>query len=229
MTKLPWGVKFCDLEWAVKGVTKLHNGWVTSSPRQINIFQGLNGHNDQNWPYQLLFPIFIQLPTRKNVHLMNRFIWDFSGLYKKPDNVTRFDGTLVTLIWCDHWLCCPSMAASLGSASTMYKPAASSPFSGCFTRLRADLISHSSSVPVSRLLQILLPASQMTELAAGGGALWRACNLTSFTPCLTGPVDYPFASCHEGPRFKSPRGYLCETGILMLALSRYNAFKIVYS
>ncbi len=28
--------------------------------------------------------------------------------------------------------------------------------------------------------------------------LWRACNLTSFTPCLTGPVDYPFASRHEG-------------------------------
>ncbi len=34
----------------------------------------------------------------------------------------------------------------------------------------------------------------------------RACNLTSFSPCLTGPVDYLFASCHKGPRFKSPRG-----------------------
>jgi hypothetical protein len=43
--------------------------------------------------------------------------------------------------------------------------------------------------------------------------LWRACNLTSFSPCLTGPVDYPFASRHEGPRFKSPGGDLCETGI----------------
>jgi hypothetical protein len=30
-----------------------------------------------------------------------------------------------------------------------------------------------------------------------GEALWRAFNLTAFTPCLTGPVDYPFASCHE--------------------------------
>jgi hypothetical protein len=38
-----------------------------------------------------------------------------------------------------------------------------------------------------------------------GGALWRACNLTTFTPCLTGPVDYPFASCHEGPEF-NPQG-----------------------
>jgi hypothetical protein len=56
----------------------------------------------------------------------------------------------------------------------------------------------------------------------GGGALRRACNLTSFSPCLTGPVDYPFASCHEGPGFKSPGGYLCGTGILLLALSRYN-------
>jgi hypothetical protein len=35
-------------------------------------------------------------------------------------------------------------------------------------------------------------------------------------------VDYLFASCHKGLRFKSPRGYLCETGILLLALSRYN-------
>ncbi len=51
--------------------------------------------------------------------------------------------------------------------------------------------------------------------------LWRACNLTSFSPCLTGPVDYLFASCHKGPRFKTPGGYLCGTGILLLALSRY--------
>ncbi len=51
--------------------------------------------------------------------------------------------------------------------------------------------------------------------------LWRACNLTSFSPCLTGPVDYPFASHHKGPGFISPGGYLCETGILLLALSRY--------
>ncbi len=51
--------------------------------------------------------------------------------------------------------------------------------------------------------------------------LWRACNLTSFSPFLTGPVDYLFASRHKGPRFKSSAGYLCETGILLLALSRY--------
>jgi hypothetical protein len=51
--------------------------------------------------------------------------------------------------------------------------------------------------------------------------LWRTCNLTSFSPCLTGPVDYPFASHHKGPGFKSTGGYLCKTGILLLALSRY--------
>ncbi len=51
--------------------------------------------------------------------------------------------------------------------------------------------------------------------------LWRACNLTSFSPCLTGPVDYLFASRHKGPRFKSPGGYLCETRIFLLGLSRY--------
>jgi hypothetical protein len=43
----------------------------------------------------------------------------------------------------------------------------------------------------------------------------------SLQPCLTGPVDYLFASPHKGPRFKSPGGYLCKTGILLLALSRY--------
>ncbi len=30
-----------------------------------------------------------------------------------------------------------------------------------------------------------------------------------------------FASRHKGHRFKSPGGYLCETGILLLMLSRY--------
>jgi hypothetical protein len=53
-------------------------------------------------------------------------------------------------------------------------------------------------------------------------ALHRACNLTSISPCLTGPVDYLFASRHKGPKFKSPGVYLCETGILLLALSRYS-------
>jgi hypothetical protein len=68
------------------------------------------------------------------------------------------------------------------------------------------------------------PPSSFTSDGVGcwGGALWRACILTSFSPCLTGPVDYLFASCHKGPRFKSPGGYLCETGILLLALSHYN-------
>jgi hypothetical protein len=54
------------------------------------------------------------------------------------------------------------------------------------------------------------PPSSFTSDKVGcwGGALWRACNLTSFSPCLTGPVDYLFASCHKGPRFKSPGGGL---------------------
>ncbi len=65
------------------------------------------------------------------------------------------------------------------------------------------------------------PSSFTTNIVScWGGALWRACNLTTFTPCLTGPVDYLFASCHKGPRFNPQGGYLCETGILLLALSR---------
>jgi hypothetical protein len=51
------------------------------------------------------------------------------------------------------------------------------------------------------------PSSFTTDgVGCWGGALWRACNLTSFSPCLTGPVDYLFASRHNGPRFKSPGG-----------------------
>jgi hypothetical protein len=42
--------------------------------------------------------------------------------------------------------------------------------------------------------------------------LWRACNLTSFSPCLTGPVDYPFASRHREPRIKSPGGTYVKPG-----------------
>ncbi len=52
--------------------------------------------------------------------------------------------------------------------------------------------------------------------------LSRSCNFTSFPLCLTGQVDYLFASRHKGPRFKSLGGYLYETGIRLLALSRYN-------
>ncbi len=42
--------------------------------------------------------------------------------------------------------------------------------------------------------------------------LWRACNLTWFSPCLTGPVDYLFASRHKGHRFKSPGGTYVKPG-----------------
>jgi hypothetical protein len=43
----------------------------------------------------------------------------------------------------------------------------------------------------------------------------------SFLPCLTGPVDYPFASRHKGLGSSPLGGYLCETGILLLVLSGY--------
>jgi hypothetical protein len=76
-----------------------------------------------------------------------------------------------------------------------------------------------------------LPSGFTTDgVGYSGGALWRACNLTSFSPCLSGPVDHPFASRHKGLGFKSPGGDLCETGILLLALSRYKLFDhLLYS
>ncbi len=52
----------------------------------------------------------------------------------------------------------------------------------------------------------------------------KSCGEPAISPCFTGPVDYPFASRHKGPKFKSPGVYSCETGILLIyiALSRSN-------
>ncbi len=51
-----------------------------------------------------------------------------------------------------------------------------------------------------------------TRLPSEYKVLWRACNLTWFSPCLTGPVDYLFASCHKGLRFISPGGTYVKPG-----------------
>jgi hypothetical protein len=47
-------------------LTMLHDGWVTSSPREVKIFWGLNVGYGQKWPYQHLVPIYTQLSTGKN-------------------------------------------------------------------------------------------------------------------------------------------------------------------
>ncbi len=58
-----------------------------------------------------------------------------------------------------------------------------------------------------------LPSSFTADrVSCWGGALWRACNLISFSPCLTGPVDYPFASHREGPRFNPQGGTYLKPG-----------------
>jgi hypothetical protein len=51
-----------------------------------------------------------------------------------------------------------------------------------------------------------------------GGALWRAWNLTAFIHSSTGP---PLCFPSWGIWVQFPGGYLCETRILLLALSRY--------
>ncbi len=65
------------------------------------------------------------------------------------------------------------------------------------------------------------PGFTTDGVSCWGGALWRVCNLTSFSPCLTGPVDYPFASRHKGPGFKTPGGPYVKLGF-SLALSHYS-------
>ncbi len=66
------------------------------------------------------------------------------------------------------------------------------------------------------------PSSFTTDIVGCWvGALWRACNLTAFTPHLTGPVVHPFASCPEGPGFNLQGGTLWNRDS-PVSLSRYN-------
>jgi hypothetical protein len=90
------------------------------------------------------------------------------------------------------------------------------------TMLKSHLISHSLPVPVSCSLQVSLLASQPTESAAGGKPCGEpAISHDSHHVSLVQWTNL-FASRPKGPRFKSPGGYLCETWILLLALSRFN-------
>ncbi len=83
------------------------------------------------------------------------------------------------------------------------------------------MISHSFPVPVSRSLQVSLLASQPTESAAKGEPCRElAISHDSHHVSLVQWTNL-FASRHKGHRFKSPGGYLCGTGIPLLALSRY--------
>ncbi len=83
------------------------------------------------------------------------------------------------------------------------------------------MISHSSSVLVSRSLQVLLPASQPTESAVGGEPCGEPAiplhshhvSLVQWTTCLL-PVT-------RDPGSKPLWGDLCDTGILSLVLYRY--------
>ncbi len=67
------------------------------------------------------------------------------------------------------------------------------------------------------------PPSGFTTDIVGcwGGALWRACNLTAFIHSSTGSSGPPVCFPSWGTQVQSPGRYLCENGILLLALSRY--------
>ncbi len=94
------------------------------------------------------------------------------------------------------------------------------------TMCQSHLISHSFPIPVSRSLQVSLLASQPAESAAGGEPCGEpAISHDSHHVSLVQWTNL-FASRHKGHRFKSPGGYLCETGILLLALSRYRTNNI---
>ncbi len=73
------------------------------------------------------------------------------------------------------------------------------------------------------------PPSGFTTTIVGcrGGALWRACNLTS--PQFHWSSGPPVCFLSKGTRVQSPGGYLCETGILLLALSCYSVIIFCYN
>jgi hypothetical protein len=115
----------------------------------------------------------------------------------------------------------------------MSKPATLSPFSGFYTRLCADNV---YADLINLITQLFCPVFTLaagpsssfttTELAAGGEpCVEPAISLHSHHVSL----DYLFASRHEGPGFKSLRGYLSVTGTLLLALSGYSIInKLLY-
>ncbi len=72
-----------------------------------------------------------------------------------------------------------------------------------------------------------LPSGFTTTESAGGGEPCGepAISLDSHHISLVQWTNL-FASRHKGHRFKSPGGYLCETGILLLVLSRYSIQKV---
>ncbi len=72
--------------------------------------------------------------------------------------------------------------------------------------------SHTAFLSQFHVTAGLLSGFTTDGVGCWGGALWRACNLTLFSPCLTGPVDYLFASRHDGPGFKSPGGTYVKPG-----------------
>ncbi len=127
---------------------------------------------------------------------------------------------------CETRILLLAMSCYIGDPDVI-RSLASSP-SRCFTTLHADNVQAQIdlitqlSCPGFTLAAGLLSGFTTDGVGCWGGALWRACNLTSSSPCLTGLVEYLFASRHKGPRFQSPGGYLCETGILLLAMSRYS-------
>jgi hypothetical protein len=86
----------------------------------------------------------------------------------------------------------------------MIRSLASSPLRW-FTRLFADYV---QADLIDLITQLFCPCFMLTAGPPSsfkptswllGGSPVRACNLTSFSPCPTGPVDYPLASCHDGP------------------------------
>ncbi len=127
--------------------------------------------------------------------------------------------------------------ASVNSAATQRKRGLVPFTAGClkgqlYKILSSDFFHHLNLISYPKIFSdsvLILPNYSNSKfdrlLYTYYRGMWKACNLTAFIPCLTGPVDHPFASRHERPGFNT-RGYLCDTGILLLALSRYKQVKM---
>jgi hypothetical protein len=123
-------------------------------------------------------------------------------------------GTQVQIPWgdlCKTGILLLALSCYIGDPDVIRSLASS--LSRCFTRLHADNVQ--TEINLITLLScpgFTLAAGFPSGFTTDGRALWRACNLTWFSPCLTGPVDYLFASRHKGHRFKSPGGTYVKLG-----------------
>jgi hypothetical protein len=98
---------------------------------------------------------------------------------------------------------------------------------GSYCKVREPYFRPNTDIVILCTISVAFGCTRKKTIIAKSGTqgllnirLLRACNLTAFTHSLTSPVVNPLLPSW-GTRVQSLGGYLCETGILLLAMSCY--------